>query len=96
MSVGLGAPDCFWHERLATGARPSGDSPLSAQVADVNLPDGEEYRVSRIQRVAKYLIMDECLPMRTPGILPVYFASAAIVMAGTGRAEVLHLIASWL
>jgi hypothetical protein len=66
---------------LATGARPSDDSPLSAQIADVNLPDGKEYRVSRTQRVAKYLIMDECLPMRTPGILPVYFASAAIVMA---------------
>ena len=94
--MGLGAPGCFRHERLATGARPSGDSPLSAQIADVNVPDGEESRVSRTQRVAKYLIMDECLPMRTPGILPVYFESAAIVMAGTGRAEALHLIASWL
>jgi hypothetical protein len=34
--------------------------------------------------------------MRTPDILPAYFESAAIVMAGSSRAKVLHLTASWL
>ena len=85
-------PGKFWREPFVTAAKPSDDSPLSAQIADVNLLDGEEYRVSRTQRVAKCLIIDECLRMQTPGILPAYFESAAIVMAGTSKAEVLHPI----
>jgi hypothetical protein len=67
----LGEPGCFG--TVARHEGEIGDSPLSAQIADVNLPDGEKYRGSGTQRVVKSVNMNEGLPMRTLGILPACF-----------------------